>query len=441
MAAVVGMTADDKRLVLNVEWEPAAGVTAAELAATWCRLEVRVAGRAVTAVEDGRSDALRRAVYTSAYPLAEWLAEHWNLLLHHVRPSSVPRAFWSWAHVGTQPWLGAHNLRAVGAGLPWPDLTLVPEGSVTRAVWTAGPGPAEQPVTFLSSGELALPSEMVSDALSRFIEDVVQRLADQGVTGTPLQQEWSLLQTLDRAEADFAAAVARLGLDPFDVSDALTDDVLALADELPSAVLLELLDSVRPDGLREAARWLAAARERDVLRPRPAIIWSEHADVAQGQPAWALGYALAGRYRSRLGFDPHKPFRVEELVGLREVAAPTGGLQGLVRVVDGSEVGLVLPHAEQRSGASRRFAQARALGLSLLTDRELILLDPSYTDLSKASRAFAAELLAPADGLRSYFSSLHDVTGAAFDAVATHYEVSPLLVQYQYENQIATSWV
>lgn len=44
------------------------------------------------------------------------------------------------------------------------------------------------------------------------------------------------------------------------------------------------------------------------------------------------------------------------------------------------------PLQEQRNEASKRFAQARALGLSLLTDRDLLLLDTAHTDLSKAAR-------------------------------------------------------
>ncbi len=87
----------EKGLQLLVDWEPAEGITAPELAATWCRLEVRVAGRVVSAVEDERTSSMRRAIFTSAYPLAEWIAENWWLLRAHVRPSTVPRGSWAWA--------------------------------------------------------------------------------------------------------------------------------------------------------------------------------------------------------------------------------------------------------------------------------------------------------------------------------------------------------
>lgn len=133
---MAGMTAT-RQLQLLVDWEPAAGVTAPELAATWCRLEIVVDGHPVTAVEDRRTSAIRRGVYTSAYPLAEWIAERWWLLRGHLRPSAVPQSSWTWSQVPLQPWLRSHNARAAGGGLPWPDLTLVPEGAVTRLVWVA----------------------------------------------------------------------------------------------------------------------------------------------------------------------------------------------------------------------------------------------------------------------------------------------------------------
>lgn len=103
-------------------------------------------------------------------------------------------------------------------------------------------------------------------------------------------------------------------------------------------------------------------------------------------------------------------------------------------MANGAEVGLVLPAEPSANEASRRFAQARALGLSLLTERRLLLLDPAHTDLSKTSRAFAAEPLAPAAGIAEYLDVLPSATGAALEAVAGRFAVSPLLVQHQYDN-------
>jgi len=125
-------------MLLEVSWERAAGVVAPELAATWCSLEIDVAGQAATLVDDRRGGGLRRKVHTSAYPLAEWIAMRWWSLTQHVRPSAGSVRGWAWARAGQETWLRQHNLRGAGNGMPWPDLTLVPEGGVTRVVWPPG---------------------------------------------------------------------------------------------------------------------------------------------------------------------------------------------------------------------------------------------------------------------------------------------------------------
>lgn len=428
-------------LELMLEWEAADGVTAPELGATWCRLQIRVEGRFVTAVEDTRTDALRRGVYTSAYPLAEWIAEHWWLLRRHVRPSAEARASWSWSHAARRPWLYAHNVRAAGGGLPWPDLTIVPEGAVTRLVWTAGPGLHEQPVAFLTSGEAFLPSDAVTDALAGFVNQVVVRLDDAGIVNTPLQQEWQLIGSSGTEEIKFAEAVARLGLDPFDVPDELADDVIALAEALEPGVLDEFLNSARPDELRRALGWLTQAQQhaQTLARPRlgTPLDWLGDFARSQGAQPWEVGYAAAGAYREQLHLTPPDPFPIADFVAVTSLEASSAGLQGLV-VADERSVGLVLPADVGANDASQRFAQARALGLSLLSSRQMLLLDPSHTDLSKASRAFAAELLAPAAGISQYLDVLPAVTGAAFEAIAVRFNVSPLLVQHQYDNQLTS---
>jgi Zn-dependent peptidase ImmA (M78 family) len=55
----------------------------------------------------------------------------------------------------------------------------------------------------------------------------------------------------------------------------------------------------------------------------------------------------------------------------------------------------------------------------------------------RVAGAFAAELLAPAEGIRRSLEALGRQDDAALEAVAWHYGVSPLLVRHQYDNQLA----
>lgn len=428
--AYVGSLKDSLQLLLD--WETVHGVTDAALAATWCRLQLRVGDHIVTAVEDSRTGDMRRAVSTSAYPLAEWIAEHWWALGQHVRPSAVPPRLWSWQHVQRQTWLRSHNLRAAGGGMPWPDLTIMPEGTTSRLLWTAGPSLAGQPLTFLTSGSEALDAKDVSEALERFVEQVLDRLDDAGVRDTVLHKEWRLLQECDDEEAAFAVAAARLGLDPFDVPEKVEAAIESIATATDDEALLrEILDTADPVHLDDAARWLADATDYARRLPRPAVV-STSALVADPARPWKLGYAIAQAYRRQVAPDVMASFPVEAYVGMARLDERRGALPGLVSA-DESSVGLVLPSTSAITSTAQRFAQARALGLSLLSGRRLFVLDPASTELARASRAFAAECLAPAAGIAAHGKE-EDLD---FEEVAEVYKVSPKLVEHQYDNQLA----
>jgi len=159
--------------------------------------------------------------------------------------------------------------------------------------------------------------------------------------------------------------------------------------------------------------------------------WSERG-VTRSR-AWQLGYAVARSYRELVAVGPMALVVPESLLTVRRISAPSAGLEGLV-VRQGDSAGAVLPALPARA---RRFAAARALGLTLLTtDRAELLLDPAPTTLTKASRAFAAELLAPAEGIRAYLAPLPAPTTSAFDTIAARYRVDSSVVQHQYENQL-----
>jgi len=434
VAEVVALMAPGRELELLLEWERGAGVASAELGATWCALEIKVAGQSVTLVEDDRGGGLRRSVHTSAYPLAEWIATHWWGLHDHLRPSATSARGWAWARVATSPWLRGHNLRAAGDGMPWPDLTIVPEGAATRLVWRRGPGMASQPVTFLTAGDTHLPTNTVRAAMVGFVEQVLDRLADAGVKGTLLHDEWAALTELAPEERQFMHAAARLGLDPFDVRNGLADQLQSLEADYDSALFDEFLNSADPERLPTAARWVDRARGSMNRAPFRAQGVSEEAPVGEGRP-WDRGYAAAQACRARLGLPVTSSIDLADLVGLSRVEGDPAGLHGLVEVADNG-LGLALPTAVTSQTATR-FAQARALGLSLLTRRPVALLDPTHADLAQQTRAFAAEVLAPADGIADFLSVFPSVTERALDAVADRFGTSPLVVQHQYENQLA----
>lgn len=131
-----------------------------------------------------------------------------------------------------------HNFRGASGGMPWPDLTVVPEGAVSRVVWQGGPGAGKQPIRFIGAGKVYVDSRQIMNELGRFVTQVVDRLDESGVP-SPLAKEWHALRELDDEEAAFASAAACLGLDPFDMTDRTTNELVALAELLDQPLLDE----------------------------------------------------------------------------------------------------------------------------------------------------------------------------------------------------------
>lgn len=94
---------------------------------------------------------------------------------------------------------------------------------------------------------------------------------------------------------------------------------------------------------------------------------------------------------------------------------------------------------------SRRFAMARAVGDYLMRSKPRAgLLTSMRTDQQAGTRSFAAELLAPAEGIRQRIGARSGrwIEDETVEALANELEVSTLVVEHQIRNhhlgQVAT---
>lgn len=426
----------------RIEWLEAPEVSTPELRATWARYEIWVGGRCVTQVEapDG---TLRRSVFGSLYPLAEWAAANWWTLTSHIRPSAIDVRYWTWPNVRTYPWLSQHNVRASGEGMAWPDLTLVTEGSLTRIHWAPDNDRGYARVRFASAGDTWVRSAEASEGLATLVDNVLIHLAEEGLPKTHLAEEWAAVTRADSEEREFCRTVARLGLDPYVVDDETADAVVAIAADLPDELAGDFFDSADPGALQQAADWTrravmaanrATAKAQLSLGPlyqaaaqptaeRSAIAWRP----------WETGYAMARRVREAVRIPSTERFDVSPWVGRATIGAPSAGIQGTV-AVNQDRCGIALGRATRPP-----FAHARALGRLLAKpDQRSFILSAARGQEERVARAFAAELLAPAEGIREMLTVLERPDDAALEAIARRYQVSPLLVRHQYDNQIAS---
>jgi hypothetical protein len=432
---------------VRVEWLEAPGVTTPELAATWARYEIWLGGRCVTPVEttDG---TFRRSVYGSLYPLAYWIATNWWLLNSHIRPSAVDTHYWTWRNVRSHPWLAQHNFRGAGDGMAWPDLTIVPEGAISHIVWKQDYQRNSTPVRFASDGSGYVGVDELRAELAAVVNHVLERLSETGLPKTPLAEEWSEVAKADDQERDFCRTTARLGIDPYSVDDDTTDAIVNIAAQLPVEVADDFFDSADIASLAAAADWArramlvserAAARAANTLQDIYTVVSAKPSGLTgttDAERPWALGYAMARQLRHELSVKDTDWFDVSPWVGVGDVTAPSHGIYGFASVTE-DRCGVVLGN-RGLGATTARFGLARALGRVVARPgQQRFILSAARSYDERVARAFAAELLAPAEGIRRTLESIGETDDSALEAVARRFRVSPLVVRHQYDNQIA----
>jgi hypothetical protein len=440
------MTVATSDLRFAYEWERGDGVAAPELAATWARLELWVGEDCVTQIEDAETGSARRSIYVPLYPVAEWIAFNWWLLKANVRPATLVTSASSLPRHRTASWMKSHSLRGAGDGYVWPNLLILPEGRSTRLLWHPDrPGLATTtPVRYLVAGEAILGSETTAHILADVVESVLARLDERGVAESPLAREWRAILDADEDEREFCTAAARLGLDPYCVDPDLSDLIIEAADRLDERLLPDFLDSVSLDKIGGGLDWLQRGSKliQDLqLDPDPQLAdlrtqVGKHGPGFLGTP-WTTGWTQALIMRDLVGLGPGDSFEFGNMIRLEKRLHDDQALQALGGLTKTGGAALVLRRQSKKAAA--RFASARALWhLTHDPSPDRFLLTTSHADRQRVERAFAAELLAPAKGVREL---LVDDGGLVSPEdlvdVASHFGVSPFVVRHQAENQLA----
>ncbi len=435
-----------QELSFEIDWVDADGIKGPELAATWASLRIRAGNSAVTRVLDARAQTVRDFVYVPVYPLAEWLATNWWFLT---------REFENPAKRGNPDFHRRHALGASREGYAFPDLEVVPTGERTRLAWKSGPSPWTR-VEFLDDGETWIDSAEFRESCAGLMDRVIRRLVSLGLDETLLQEEWTAIQAADEDEAEFCAAAAGLGWDPYAMDDGQRDRVLLLAEKL-GEVLAEAVPALDTEGLHEdwlsIPRAIAEAKVNGLLLERLQSFRDEVRQDGQraGLNPWKEGYDLARRLRRDLDLDG------EPLPTMKAIAEALGetpeSLDKVTRPVDFiHRVALVdgvitrdddenPAFAFRRFGDDRRrFHFCRALAEVVTSPASDALLTKAQTERQQRNRAFAAEFLAPSSGLRKRVSRPL-VDEDDIDELAAEFGVSSRVIEHQIPNHhIARVW-
>ena len=430
----------------RVEWQDAPGVRDPVLARTWCRLTMDVDGQVVSRAIDYRSQSLRDGIYGSALPLCSWMVENWWCLQHEAYRFHRPwRSHDLVVNVDHRAWVQRHSLRAVGEGGILPDLMLFRDGDGVVVRWFADKADAAHPyLRFVGDGQASMPFEEVAQGLTDFVVRVLDRIEGMGAPEVEaLRRDWAAITTAPPDERELCIWSARVGLDPYD-PDELTDqreDLLrASVSSLEGKLRGDLLDAATADALPTDARWIDAAHD---IALGSGLSAANEPGLARGghrSTAHETGYECARTLRRHLGAHggPVADVRaVMRALGwareplLTTDSRPTSPLDA---ILDRSASGAPVVVAYQDGGVEpERSRLARSLFLRhFIAAPGRRLVTASHTWDQRASRAFAAEFLAPASALAKHIRG--PVSFSDIDKLGDEYRVSPLVIEHQIDN-------
>ncbi len=437
----------------GVEWQEAPGVRDQVLARTWCRLVIKADGRLVTGVLDDRSDSRRGGVYGSVFPLAQWIVENWWFLLNESYRFPVFFGSRDLARTpGDRAWIQRHSILAARQGGVLPDLMIYRDGGSVIARWTQDGEDSLHPfLRFTGSGAVRVSPDDAMHGLADLVNLVIERLDGfQEIEVCNLRSEWSAVLGAMGQDRMICEWSARLGVDPHDpdeLSDEQAETILSLLSSLDESTRDDLLDAERLQSLREDIRWLMLAHDLAAdagksRHSRPGL------STVEAKTAHELGYASATVLRGHLRApDEFIPVgNMEDLLhrlGWAESpcktsdARPLGPLKAALEKSDDGAPVAVVPKGD---ACTTRFGLARSIFLGHFgagTGGPRLVTD-AHTWEQRASRAFAAEFLAPAGGLSQKIGER--VSQDEVDDLARYYEVSPSIVVHQIQNH-RLAWI
>jgi hypothetical protein len=431
----------------ELEWQGAPGVRDRVLAATWARLSLSVGDLCASEAIDLRSSSRRTGIYGSLFPLAEWLVEQWWQLMHEPSPLA-PMPGGRGATADLRGWMQRHCLLAARDGGALPDLTIARDGDDVFLRWEPDPVVGESSrLRFVGQGAARVNAADFERILSDFVSGVVARLNEQLPENEGVRRlvtAWNAVRSADGLERRLCESLAVMGVDPYDPDEA-TDELVEAVErgirDLPDELRADLLEGSIAASFVENMKWVE--RERAGLEDTISGTRFPTIDLEVCSTAHETGYRAARRVRaeilglqSRAALPDIKSALVDRLGWTPTLVRPgpaADRLQGMVGI-DSASLAPILVAPGDRGERAERFRLARAAFFPVTKNmgRSGRLLTGSVTRSQRMARAFAAELLAPAEAIRPYVSgSVNDQT---LEQLADDFAVSTMVILHQIEN-------
>lgn len=419
-------------LRFDLTWEPMESGLSEE-AATYASLGIVAQDRPLTRVDDQLSMSTRNVIRVSAYPLALWFASNWW------------RLRWEGPKRGHE-WALVHRMAAAGAGYVWPDLTIESRGDYIQLSARETALSGMEAIAYLGNSTTRLGAGEFVAAVDGFVDTVIARLYDRGLIDTELQQLWPLIweERKNPEMSEYRRLEALLG---FDADDGSSEQISAflqagerLGQEAVSEIAAASLDISDLNQVEEALQQHPNIAEiEDFSKIREKI-----RDVTSPGVPWQRGESVARKVRELIG-QPTGPLTNSFLQGWLSLSesvlhssSETAVLPFAVAMREGADANKMNVVLRSRWQVGRRFELARLLGehfLSAPNDDKMMPATTAKTARQSIQRAFAAELLLPADDLITRFDINSDDEDQ-IDTIAYEYDVSPKFVSERVSDKV-----
>lgn len=409
------------RFQILIEPRPAAGDPATR------RLAVRLGDIWLTRLIRRGSDRPDRYLEAPPLPLAFWFLDNWWRI--RCEPPPPHRDFP--AH-----WRLAHHLPSIGAGYPWPNVSLWGEGSRSAVMVHADTHNLQRSLRFVAEPALEyVASSTAERAIDTFIDDV---LRDAGSDCDGLDHAYRELRAerADPVVSRWRRLEAMLGFDPDDAPEGVVAGYETMSERFGVESIEEAALAQQGDhSINALQATLDAAEASKVILRTPSTIGHIGLDHHQLRPPWRLAVGAASELRQHLSVPPgpiRNP-RLSEVLGINidRLATqrnwPPSVPYGLrFRDASGDLNRLAL---RSRWAHSRRFELCRSLGDIIWSGNDpLGPLSTAKSGRQKFQRAFAQEFLCPFDDLRAYIPN-ETPTDDDIHAAARYFHVSERLIQ------------
>ncbi len=408
----------------SADWRDDAENAVPEERATVADLLLSIDGGATTQhLHDG---VVRDRVTVALYGLANGLAHDW------------------WTIFGRRD--GDVSFLKYRNGYLLPDLRLKFDGelfSIQARQWRS----RDPDLRFWGAAPEVMTRGAAEQVLTDLVGHVLDRLASRGRPDTGAAQRWRRVQASRASEeAGFCEAAGGLGLDPYDIPGDVASFIEGAERLFTGEALVEFVSGSA--GVRQAALldWAEELMRSRGSANRLAGLRSAIDEVVEdealrpGQAAWAVAYRRARCLKRRLGLGQDHRFSsfrdlARRLGATRDFAlAPrVDGIRALrSEGQDGIRVHLRDQGESAGAFAGHLFALARAVGdATCFPDPGTAAINDLHDAYRQAaSRAFAAEFLAPIDEIRSMLEDRHDVV-----TIAAEFSVSTAVIDRQIENR------